>query len=202
MKRSGRKPRLIFATNNKHKVNEIRDVLGDRVELLDLSDIGFTGNIPEDQDTLEGNAAQKALYIYNRFGMNCFADDTGLEIEALHGEPGVFSARYAGENCTFEDNMNKVLEKLKDHSNRKARFRTVIALVEEGNLSFFRGEVSGSILSEKHGLKGFGYDPIFRPEGYRQTFAEMTLGDKNKISHRAKAIHELLLYISKTSPVP
>jgi XTP/dITP diphosphohydrolase len=192
------KPKLIFATNNKHKFEEISDVIGDSVELMCLADIGFQGEIPEEQETLDGNAAQKAFYIYDRYGIDCFADDTGLEIDALQGEPGTYSARYAGENCTFEDNMNKVLLKMNNVTNRAARFRTVIALVERGNLTLFQGEIRGVITTEKHGLKGFGYDPIFLPEGYDETFAEMPLAQKNRISHRAMAISELLRHFTPT----
>ncbi|MBN1790898.1 MAG: RdgB/HAM1 family non-canonical purine NTP pyrophosphatase [Bacteroidales bacterium] len=190
------KPRLIFATNNKHKFEEIRHVIGERVELMRLADIGFNGEIPEKQETLDGNAAQKAFFIYNLYGIDCFADDTGLEIEALQGEPGTYSARYAGENCNFEDNMNKVLQKMKGVTDRKARFRTVIALVEKGSLRLFKGEIRGVITTEKLGLAGFGYDPIFMPDGFGETFAEMSLAQKNRISHRALAIQELLRYFT------
>jgi XTP/dITP diphosphohydrolase len=182
------KPRLVFATNNKHKFDEIRQVIGTSIDLLRLTDIEFSGEIPEDTDTLEGNAAQKAMYIYNRFSVDCFADDTGLEIEALHGEPGVYSARYAGASCSFEENMNLVLKRMEGITNRKARFRTVIALVENGKLSFYKGEIQGIITSEKRGEKGFGYDPIFIPDGFDTSFAQMTLEEKNCISHRAIAI--------------
>lgn len=185
---NNQKPRLVFATNNRHKFDEIRQVIGNSIDLLSLTDIGFSGEIPEEKDTLEGNAAQKAMHIHNNFGLDCFADDTGLEIDALHGEPGVFSARYAGSACSFEDNMNLVLKKLKGINNRKARFRTVIALVENGILSFYYGEILGIITSEKRGEQGFGYDPIFIPDGFDITFAEMTLEEKNRISHRAIAI--------------
>jgi XTP/dITP diphosphohydrolase len=195
-----KKPLLIVATNNKHKFEEIRQVIGEKVELQNLTDIGFEGEIPEEQDTLEGNAAQKAFFIYNRYGLNCFADDTGLEIDSLGGEPGVFSARYAGENCTFEDNMDKVLKKMTGKTDRRARFRTVIALVENGHLTYFQGEIHGIILHEKRGKKGFGYDPIFQPEGHQKTFAEMSLAGKNQISHRALAMNELLEYFSRTLP--
>jgi XTP/dITP diphosphohydrolase len=183
---------LVFATNNSHKLEEVKQVLQGRVNLLCLADVGFSGDIPEEQNTLEGNAAQKAYFIYKRFGMDCFADDTGLEIEALDGEPGVYSARYAGENCDFDSNMNMVLSKMTGKSNRKARFRTVIALVEQGRLSTFEGEIKGFITAEKHGTKGFGYDPIFQPEGYERTFAEMLPGEKNMISHRALAVNAFL----------
>jgi XTP/dITP diphosphohydrolase len=191
---------LVFATCNRHKFDEINHVLGNRVKMKSLLDLGFNGEIPEEMFTLEGNAAQKALFIYRKFGMDCFADDTGLEIEALNGEPGVFSARYAGKNCSFEDNMNKVLQKLIGKNNRNARFRTVIALVENGQLRYFKGEVRGTIIQEKRGTAGFGYDPIFQPEGFSQTFAEMSLADKNLISHRARAINQLLQYFSEGHP--
>jgi XTP/dITP diphosphohydrolase len=196
------KPRLIFATNNRYKFEEIRHVISDKVKLLNLADIGFKDEIPEEQDTLEGNASQKALFIFKRYGINCFSDDTGLEIEALDGEPGVFSARYAGENATFEDNMNKVLMKMQGKINRKARFRTVIALVEKGHFTIFQGEIRGVIISEKRGVQGFGYDPIFQPDGYDLTFAEMSLAEKNRISHRTMAINELLRYFSKSFEKP
>jgi len=191
---------LVFATNNKHKFDEINHAIGNKVKLQSLIDIGFTGEIPEETQTLEGNAAQKALFIYSKFGLDCFADDTGLEIEALNGEPGVFSARYAGMNCSFEDNMNKVLRKMHGKANRDARFRTVIALVEGGQLRYFVGEIRGTIVQEKRGSKGFGYDPIFLPEGYSKTFAEMSLADKNLISHRARAIDQLIQYFSQRHP--
>ena len=190
------KTKLVFATNNRYKFEEIKQVLKDKVNLLDLADIGFSGEIPEEQDTLEDNAAQKAFFIYHKYGMDCFADDTGLEIEALQGEPGVYSARYAGGNCTFDDNMNLVLLKMVGKSNRKARFRTVIALVEQGRLNTFDGVINGLITHEKRGMEGFGYDPIFEPEGYGQTFAEMTLPEKNLISHRALAVAAFFNYIN------
>jgi XTP/dITP diphosphohydrolase len=187
---------LVFATNNKHKLEEIRHLATPHIHLLGLSDIGFAGDIPEEMDTIEGNAAQKAWFIYNKYEINCFADDTGLEIDALHGEPGVFSARYAGENCSFEDNMNKVLAALEKTENRKARFRTVIALVENGKLITFQGEIQGVITREKHGLQGFGYDPVFLPDGFYRTFAEMDLAEKNRISHRALAVQKLIDYLT------
>jgi XTP/dITP diphosphohydrolase len=187
---------LVFATNNKHKLEEIRHVASPHIHLLSLSDLGFTGDIPEEEDTIEGNAAQKAWFIYDRYGINCFADDTGLEIDALHGEPGVYSARYAGENCSFEDNMNKVLAAMEGIENRKARFRTVIALVENGKLTTFQAEIQGVITREKHGLQGFGYDPVFLPDGFDRTFAEMVLAEKNRISHRALAVQKLIDYLT------
>jgi XTP/dITP diphosphohydrolase len=187
---------LVFATNNRHKLEEIRHLVSPHIHLLSLSDLGFIGDIPEEEDTIEGNAAQKALFIYDRYGINCFADDTGLEIDALHGEPGVYSARYAGKDCSFEDNMNKVLAAMKGMENRKARFRTVIALVENGKLTTFQGEIKGVITPEKQGLQGFGYDPVFLPDGFEITFAEMDLAEKNRISHRALAVQKLIDYLT------
>lgn len=189
--------KLVFATHNKHKFREIQDVTSDRINLVSLDDLGFLGEIPEDFHSLEENAAQKAGFIYERFGLSCFADDTGLEIEALNGEPGVFSARYAGDKCTYEDNILKVLDKMKGLENRKARFRTVIALVEDGEIRFFEGEVSGMIAKERKGNSGFGYDPIFRPEGNDLTFAEMLPSEKNRISHRTMAIGKLVQYLDE-----
>lgn len=188
---------LVFATNNNHKLEEIKAILKGIVNIVSLSDIGFTEEIPEEYETLEGNAAQKALHIYQRFGMDCFADDTGLEIDALNGEPGVYSARYAGENCSFEKNMDLVLEKMKGINNRKAQFRTVIALVEKGKPVYFQGSVKGFITNKKYGKKGFGYDPIFKPEGFDKTFAQMPLHEKNSISHRAKATEALFKYLNR-----
>jgi XTP/dITP diphosphohydrolase len=189
------KTKLVFATNNQHKFEEIKQVLDDKVNLLSLADIGFSDEIPEEQDTLEDNAAQKAFFIYHKYGMDCFSDDTGLEIEALQGEPGVYSARYAGEKCSFDDNMNLVLLKMIGKNNRKARFRTVIALVEQGRLYTFEGKICGLIALERLGMKGFGYDPIFIPDGYKCTFAEMSLTEKNRISHRAIAVNSFISHI-------
>ena len=189
------KSKLVFATNNAHKFKEIRDILTNQIELLSLADIGFSDEIPEDHETLEENAAQKAYFIYNKFGIDCFSDDTGLEIEALNGAPGVYSARYAGEKCTFDDNMNLVLRNMAGIENRKAKFRTVIALVEKGKLVNFEGAVRGTITQEKIGNSGFGYDPVFIPEGYNRTFAEMALTEKNLISHRALAVKEFAKYV-------
>jgi len=186
---------LVFATNNKHKLNELQAILGNRIKLLSLNEIGCDEDIPEEQETLEGNASQKAFYIYNKFGYNCFADDTGLEIEALNGEPGVYSARYAGEEKSAEANMNKVLAGLFKIKNRNARFRTVISLVINGSETQFEGVVDGKILDEKRGNSGFGYDPIFQPEGFTETFAEMNLTEKNKISHRGRAVEKLVIYL-------
>ncbi len=186
---------LVFATNNKHKLEEIQAILSGSIKLLSLKDIGCIEDIPEDRPTLEGNASQKAFYVYNNYGYNCFADDTGLEIDALNGEPGVFSAHYAGEEKNAEANMNKVLNKLTKIKNRKARFRTVISLVIDGSEKQFEGIVEGTILSGKRGGSGFGYDPVFLPTGYSETFAEMNLTAKNKISHRARAVEKLALYL-------
>ena len=189
--------KLVFATNNNHKLEELQAILGDDFTLMSLKDIECFDEIPEEQPTLEGNASQKAFYVYNKFGMNCFADDTGLEIDALNGEPGVFSARYAGEDKNSEANMNKVLEKLAKINERKARFRTVISLVIDGEEKQFEGVVNGEILKEKRGGSGFGYDPVFMPEGFNQSFAEMGLADKNKISHRGRAVQKLVDYLKK-----
>jgi len=186
---------LVFATNNNHKLGELQAILGDRVHLLSLKDIGCDEDIPEEQETLEGNASQKAFYVYNKFGYNCFADDTGLEIDALNGEPGVYSARYAGEEKSAEANMDKVLARLFKIKNRKARFRTVISLVIDGTEKQFEGLVEGEILTEKKGGSGFGYDPIFQPKGFLKTFAEMNLTDKNQISHRGRAVEKLVSYL-------
>jgi XTP/dITP diphosphohydrolase len=186
---------LVFATNNKHKLEELQAMLGNKIRLLSLKDIGCTEEIPEEQETLEGNASQKAFYVFNKYGHNCFADDTGLEIDALNGEPGVYSARYAGEEKSADANMKLVLEKLTKINKRSARFRTVISLVVNGNEKQFEGLVEGEILKEKRGGSGFGYDPIFKPNGFNQTFAEMNLSDKNKISHRGRAVKKLVNYL-------
>ena len=187
--------KLVFATNNQHKSKELQAILGEGFELLSLKDIGCFEEIPEEQPTLEGNARQKAFYVYEKFGYSCFADDTGLEIEALNGEPGVYSARYAGEAKDPQANMDKVLAKLENANNRKARFRTVISLVLDGEEKQFEGTVEGEITKEKRGGSGFGYDPIFLPAGYEKTFAEMSLADKNQISHRARAVQKLVEYL-------
>ena len=186
---------LVFATNNKHKLEELQAMLGDNIKLLSLKEIGCKEEIPEEQDTLEGNASQKSFHVFEKYGYNCFADDTGLEIDALNGEPGVYSARYAGEEKSAEANMLKVLEKLTKINNRKARFRTVISLVIDGDEKQFEGVVEGEILETKKGDEGFGYDPIFKPLGYSQTFAEMDLKEKNKISHRGRAVRKLVNHL-------
>ena len=187
--------KLVFATNNPHKLKELQHLLGEEIQLLSLRDIGCEEEIPENQETLEGNASEKSYFIFNKFGYNCFADDTGLEIEALNGEPGVYSARYAGEEKSAEANMKKVLAKMKEIKNRKARFRTVISLVINGDETRFEGAVEGRILREKKGDEGFGYDPVFQPVDYNQTFAEMDLALKNQISHRARAVQKLVAYL-------
>jgi XTP/dITP diphosphohydrolase len=187
---------LIFATNNLHKLSEIQSIVGKNFTIKSLQEIGCTEDIPETAPTLEGNALLKAQYIYDRFGKNCFADDTGLEVEALDGRPGVFSARYATDGHDFEANIDKVLEELTGVENRKARFRTVIALILDGSVRYFEGIVNGEIISERKGIKGFGYDPVFLPDGYEQTFAEMPLDEKNKISHRARAVSKLVEFLN------
>ncbi|MDD3329983.1 MAG: non-canonical purine NTP diphosphatase [Bacteroidales bacterium] len=186
---------LIFATNNAHKLYEVKSILDNHIKILSLNDINCKEDIPETADTLEGNALQKAQFIYHRYHQNCFADDTGLEIEALNGRPGVYSARYAGENCNFNDNMNKVLNEMQGISHRKACFRTVIALLFDGKEYLFEGKVEGEILVEKKGLVGFGYDPIFQPDGYHKTFAEMDILEKNRISHRGLSIQKLVNFL-------
>ena len=189
------KKKLVFATNNAHKLEEIAAILGEKIELLSLKDIECTADIPETANTLEGNATQKAEYIYQQYGLDCFADDTGLEVEALDGAPGVFSARYAGEGHNSEDNMQKLLHNLQGVTNRKAQFRTVICLIWDGKKYLFEGICKGEIIEEKRGNAGFGYDPIFVPEGYDQTFAELGNDIKNSISHRAKAVELLCNFL-------
>lgn len=189
--------KLVFATNNQHKLQELQAMLGNHFELLSLTEIGCDEEIPEEQPTLEGNARQKAFYIYQKYGLPCFADDTGLEIEALNGEPGVFSARYAGEEKSSEANMNKVLDKMSKINHRDARFRTVISLVINNRETQFEGIVNGKILHQKRGSSGFGYDPIFQPAGQELSFAEMSLPEKNKISHRGQAVSKLVDYLKK-----
>lgn len=189
------KKKLVFATNNAHKLEEIAAILGEKIELLSLKDIECTADIPETANTLEGNATQKAEYIYQQYGLDCFADDTGLEVEALDGAPGVFSARYAGEGHNSEDNMQKLLQNLQGVTNRKAQFRTVICLILDGKKYLFEGICKGEIIEEKRGNAGFGYDPIFVPEGYDQTFAELGNDIKNSISHRAKAVELLCNFL-------
>ena len=192
--------KLVFATNNKHKLDEVRKITSRHpVEIVSLADIDCFDEIPETADTLEGNALQKVLYIREKFGMDCFADDTGLEVEALNNAPGVYSARYAGPGHDSEANMKKLLHEMEGKENRKARFRTVIALVWNGKTYTFDGIVNGIITTTKRGENGFGYDPIFIPEGYEQTFAELGNDIKNQISHRAKAVEKLDEFLTQLS---
>jgi XTP/dITP diphosphohydrolase len=187
---------IVFATNNKHKLWEVQHIIGNNYKLLSLADIGFTDDIAEDFNTLEQNASQKAWFIYNRYGIDCFADDTGLEVDALNGAPGVYSARYAGEQRNSLDNINKLLANLKGKKNRDAQFRTVIALIIDKQEHLFEGIVRGKIIDTLRGRDGFGYDPIFVPNEYTQTFAEMDLILKNSISHRGLAIGKLTSYLN------
>lgn len=189
--------KLIFATHNTHKLEEVQSILGIDIELLSLDDLHCTEDIPETAETLEGNALQKARYIYDTYHQNCFSDDTGLEIEVLGGKPGVYSARYAGEACHFEDNMNKVLQEMQNATNRNACFRSVIALILNGKEYLFEGKIEGEILTYKKGVEGFGYDPIFQPAGYDITFAEMDIKDKNKISHRGRSMAKLIAFLKQ-----
>lgn len=189
--------KIVFATGNSNKVKEIQQLIPKEIELLGLKDIHCNEEIPETQPTIEGNASQKAFYVFNNYNENCFADDTGLEVEALDGRPGVLSARYAGESKSADDNMDKILAEMKGVTNRNARFKTVISLVMDGIEIQFEGVVNGVILNEKRGDHGFGYDPIFVPNGYDKTFAEMDLSEKNKISHRALAVGKLVDYLSQ-----
>jgi len=187
--------KIIFATNNLHKLDELKKIIGTRFEILSLRDIAVHEDIPETGVTLAENAAQKSHFIYDRFHLDCFSDDTGLEVEALDGAPGVYSARYAGEGCSYEDNVNKLLLEMEGKKNRKAAFRTVISLILDGKEYSFDGNVSGIITTEKQGSGGFGYDPVFLPDGYHQTFSEMDAALKNKISHRGKATAKLVDFL-------
>ena len=195
--------KIVFATNNSHKLEEIRQILGKSIEVLSLADINCHEDIPETAPTIEGNAMMKARYVYDKYGTPCFADDTGLEVEALDGAPGVYSARYAGgEGHDSEANMRKLLHELEGKENRRAQFRTVIALIEQKDgkpvAHTFEGKIEGHISDEKRGTSGFGYDPIFVPEGYEQSFAELGNDIKNKISHRARAVARLAEYLLGT----
>jgi len=187
---------LIFVTNNKFKLEEIQSIIGFKYRIMSLKDINCYDEIPETHMTIEENASEKSHYIYKKYELDCFADDTGLEIDALNGRPGVFSARYAGEGKDFDDNMNKVLSELQNTSNRKARFRTVISLILDGNEYQFEGIVNGQILAQKVGKKGFGYDPIFQPDGFSKSFAQLTMKEKNKISHRGMAIQKMIEFLN------
>lgn len=190
--------KLVFATNNAHKLEEISSILGDKIELLSLKDIGCHEDIPETADTLEGNALLKSSFIYRNYGLNSFGDDTGLEVEALGGAPGVYSARYAGgEGHDSQANMRKLLCELEGVENRKARFRTAISLILDGKEYLFEGIINGEIIKEKRGDSGFGYDPVFKPEGYEQTFAELGAEVKNEISHRALAVKKLAQFLKE-----
>ncbi|WP_281234537.1 non-canonical purine NTP diphosphatase [Flavobacterium gelatinilyticum] len=188
--------KLVFASNNKNKIKEIQSILNGSIQLLSLEDIGCHEEIPETADTIEGNAVLKANYVTEKYGYDCFADDTGLEVKALNGEPGVYSARYAGEQKNADDNMDKLLEALKNEKNRSAQFKTVIALNLDGEQHLFTGLAKGEITLEKSGTNGFGYDPIFQPEAYSETFAELASEIKNTISHRAKATEQLIDYLN------
>lgn len=188
--------KLIFATNNKHKVEEVRAALDGMVQIVTLAEAGLSGEIPETADTLQGNALQKAQWVWERTCMDCFADDTGLEVDALGGAPGVYSARYAGEHCSFDDNINKLLAALEGRTDRRADFRTVICLIEGGEPKYFEGRVDGQILTERHSNgEGFGYDPVFMPDRFAISFAEMPLDVKNRISHRGLAVQKLAEYL-------
>jgi len=188
---------LLFATNNSHKLREILEILGPKFRILSLKDIHLDTEIPETQETLDGNAAQKAWFIYEKTGRNCFADDTGLEIEALDGRPGVYSARYAGEGCNFDDNITRILQELDGIENRKACFRCVICLIVDGKEHLFEGRVDGVITGSRKGTDGFGYDPVFLPDGFNQTFAEMPPYLKNGISHRGRAMDKMVKWLIK-----
>ncbi|PLX08924.1 MAG: non-canonical purine NTP pyrophosphatase [Marinilabiliales bacterium] len=187
--------KFVFATNNQHKLEEVREIAEERFEIMGLKDINCFEDIPENQNTLEGNSLQKARYVFEKYNINCFADDTGLEVDALNGAPGVYSARYAGQDKNSEDNIDKLLNELKDLPFRKARFRTVVALVLDGKEYFFEGIVEGEIIEQRKGEGGFGYDAVFMPEGLNATFAELPPLVKNSISHRAIAIQKMLYFL-------
>ena len=189
--------KLVFATNNPNKLAEIRMLVPSSIEILSLKDINCNKELPETSDNLEDNASQKAYFVYDNYGYNCFADDTGLEIEALDGRPGVYSARYAGEDCVAEDNMQKVLTEMQGEDKRNACFRTIISLVIDGKEFQFEGQIDGQIIPEKWGDKGFGYDPIFLPDGFEESFAQMSVQRKNEISHRGLAVKQLIEFLKK-----
>lgn len=190
--------KIIFATSNPHKVREVKEMLEGQYEVLSLKDIGCFEDIPETSPTFEGNALQKARYVYEKYGFDCFSEDTGLEIDALNGEPGIYTARYGGPARDADDNMDKALTNLEDKSDRGAQFRTAIALIIKGKENVFEGIVRGSIRTEKSGAGGFGYDPIFQPDGYEITFAEMDKEEKNKISHRGRAVRKLIDFLKES----
>ncbi|MDW7690266.1 non-canonical purine NTP diphosphatase [Flammeovirgaceae bacterium SG7u.111] len=191
--------KICFATNNRHKIDEIQKILGDSFEILSLDDIGCTDELPETTDTLEGNSKQKAEYVWKNFGIDCFADDTGLEVRELNNAPGVFSARYAGPSRNDDKNMDLLLQRLHNTPDRKARFRTVVTLVIDGEFTQFEGIVNGHITHERIGNGGFGYDPIFTPDGFEGTFAQMSTEEKNSVSHRGRAIRQLVNYLEKST---
>lgn len=191
--------KLVFASNNKNKIQEIQALVPNTIQILSLEEIGCTEDIPETANTIEGNAILKANYVTEKYGYDCFADDTGLEVDALNGAPGVYSARYAGEQKDANDNMDKLLSELKNESNRKANFKTVIALNLNGKQNLFTGIINGKIIEKKIGTNGFGYDPIFVVDGYEKTFAELTMEEKSTISHRGIAVKELILFLQKQS---
>ncbi|MCH5178515.1 MAG: non-canonical purine NTP diphosphatase [Prevotellaceae bacterium] len=193
--------KIVFATNNEHKLREIRAILRDEIEVFSLADIDCHADIAETADTLEGNALIKARFVYDNYGMNCFADDTGLEVDALNGAPGVHTARYAGENHDTEANMRKLLHEMNGKDNRKARFRTAIALILGGEEHLFSGEVQGEISTEPRGEQGFGYDPVFIPDGTAKTFAELGEEAKNRISHRARAVKKLADFLNSQASI-
>ena len=189
--------KLVFATNNLNKLKEVQTLIPKHIKLLSLADIGCKEDIPETQPTIKGNAIQKAEYVKNKYGYDCFADDTGLEVEALNNEPGVYSARYAGPQRNSEDNITKLLSNLEDQPNRNAHFKTVIALHLNAKIKIFTGICDGEITQSKHGKKGFGYDPVFKAKGYDKTFAEISLDEKNKIGHRGKAVRDLIEFLNR-----
>ncbi len=186
---------IVFATHNRHKSEEACQILGPRWTLRNLHDLGQTEEIPETADTLQGNALQKAQFVYDKYHLSCFADDTGLEVEALNGAPGVYSARYAGKHCSFADNVNKLLHEMQGKTNRRACFKTVVALSLIHMAHFFEGRVDGTIIESPRGGEGFGYDPVFVPDGFSETFAEMSAEQKNKISHRGRAMAKLIEFL-------
>lgn len=194
------KKKLVFATNNAHKLTEVRAMVGEDFEILSLNDIGCHADIPETADTLQGNAVMKARFVRENYGLDCFADDSGLEVEALDGAPGVHSARYATDGHDHRANIAKLLREMDGQGDRQARFRTVIALMTDAGTLCFEGEVRGEIMTEEHGTNGFGYDPVFRPEGHEETFAEMTDDEKNAISHRARAVAKLVAHLKTIKP--
>ena len=189
--------KLCLATNNAHKIEELQALLGENFQLQTLNEIGCNDDIPETADTFQGNSLLKAMYVWERFQINCIADDSGLEVEALNGEPGIFSARYAGEHGNHAKNMDKLLQNLAGIENRKAQFRCVITLIINGLPHFFEGIIRGKIIQEKHGSQGFGYDPLFVPDGYNRTFAEMSIEEKNPISHRGLAVAKMIEFLEK-----